>query len=133
MFWKAAPSDQYPLGHRSGTLPPAVQPFQAHVLEARYVIVDHGEVERLTARLRMRPIGFEVLQDLIDSGDLDPEVLKRAPTFDLLGAVGDWTPEGGFVPATWTDRSTCRDDYRCAYELDPSACRKGSRAPHDAL
>ena len=46
----------------------------------------------MTARLRMRPIGMDVLQDLVDSGDLDPAIVAQMPTL-TFGAQIEWTPE----------------------------------------
>jgi hypothetical protein len=40
--------------------------------------------ERVTVQVRLRPIGLEVLDDLIDSDDLDPGVRDAMPVFDLL-------------------------------------------------
>ena len=46
--------------------------------------------DRVTARLHIRPVGLDVLDDLIESGDLDPAVRERMPTFTLDGATLEW-------------------------------------------
>jgi hypothetical protein len=46
-------------------------------------------------RVRMRPVDFDLLGDLVGSNDLDPAVLDRVPTYDV-GALREWTSDGGF-------------------------------------
>jgi hypothetical protein len=91
-FWEVAPSAAHPKGYEALTLPYATDPNIPHTLSARYVIARHREIARMTIRLRMRPIGMDVLQDLVDSGDLDASVLARVPTFTLHGASVEWRP-----------------------------------------
>ncbi len=38
---------------------------------------------RVTLRIRIQPVGIDVLQDLVDSKDLDPAVVAKMPTFDV--------------------------------------------------
>ena len=52
--------------------------------------------DRVTMRVRMRPIDFDLLDDLVASKDLDPAVLDRVPTYELGGATREWTSAGGF-------------------------------------
>jgi hypothetical protein len=47
--------------------------------------------DRVTMRVRLTPVGLDVLDDLIQSGDLDPKVKTQMPTFDLAGATLEWT------------------------------------------
>jgi hypothetical protein len=53
--------------------------------------------DRVTLRLRLQPIGIDVLQDLVDSGDLDGGVVAAMPTFDVplegptMPALVEWT------------------------------------------
>jgi hypothetical protein len=55
----------------------------------------------------MRPIGMDVLRDLVDSGDLDEEVIAAVPTFTMHGAAVEWRPEES------TPRSLLPDDLGC--------------------
>lgn len=48
-------------------------------------------VARVTMRVRLRPIGLEILDDLIASGDLDPTLKDRLPTYTLAGTVMEWS------------------------------------------
>ena len=48
--------------------------------------------------VHMQPMGLDVLNDLVDSTDLDPAIRDAMPTLDFLpnegiAATVDWTPE----------------------------------------
>jgi hypothetical protein len=106
-FWEAASSSAYPDGYESLTLPFTIEPAIPHTLSARYAVARHREIARLTVRLRMRPIGLEVLESLVGSGDLDPSVIERMPTFTLYGAAVEWRPNEPMP------RSLLPDDLSC--------------------
>ena len=42
-------------------------------------------------RVMLRPIGHEILRELIDSGDLDPAVLDNSLTFEVEPSVLEWS------------------------------------------
>jgi len=42
-------------------------------------------------RVRLQPVGLEVLDDLIATGDLDPQFRAAMPTLQM-GATLEWTP-----------------------------------------
>ena len=48
--------------------------------------------DRVTMRVRLVPVGLDVLDDLIQSGDLDPAVKSKMPAFTLEGTRLEWTP-----------------------------------------
>ena len=99
MFWEAAPSELHPDGFTSHALPVATTSYVAgaHSVIRQYrASGPDGLPARVTARLRMRPIGLDVLHDLVESGDLDPAVVEEMPTF-TLGAELEWTPEDGLM------------------------------------
>jgi Cytochrome c554 and c-prime len=106
-FWKAARSSAHPDGYEALTLPFATDPTLPHTIAARYTISRHREIARMTVRLRMRPIGLDVLTDLVQSGDLDPSVIEQVPTFTLHGAAVEWRPDEP------TPRSLLPDDLTC--------------------
>jgi hypothetical protein len=91
-FWEAASSSAQPDGYESLTLPFTIQPSIPHTLSARFVIARYRDIARMTARLRIQPIGRDVLDDLIRSGDLDKAAADRMPTFTLQGAAVEWRP-----------------------------------------
>jgi hypothetical protein len=119
MLWEAAFSALHPEGHRSTALPALTELGQPHTLTRKYQLP--GLPARLTAVLRMQPIGTDVLESLVDSGDLDARVLKEMPIFTLHGTSTEWKREDGYQPLTTPLPSplSCPDDYLCM--LDPSA------------
>ncbi len=116
MFWEAEASDAYPDGYASLTLPAQATVTQPHSLEARYRIFDLPRVARVSVRLRMRPIGMDVLEDLVGSGDLAEDVLKEMPTFTLHGTAVEWSPRDGTLTRNWPETLECPDSYRCLLE-----------------
>ena len=54
-----------------------------------------GLPDKVTLRLLMRPMGLDVLQSLVDSGDLDPAVVGAMPTFTVVNEI-TWTEAAGF-------------------------------------
>lgn len=120
MFWEAAPSNEYPDGYASLTLPAPLTPLTPHTLEASYQIPSFARVARIRLQLRMRALGIDVLRELVDSGDLDESVLDEVETFTLHGAAVDYDPKTRRVESLWPDELKCPDSYRCL--LEPEAC-----------
>ncbi|HEY0477115.1 MAG TPA: multiheme c-type cytochrome [Kofleriaceae bacterium] len=50
-----------------------------------------ARIDKITAKLRIRPLSYALLDDLVASGDLDPAVAGRLPTLDILGTQSTWT------------------------------------------
>lgn len=73
-------------------LPFTIDPGLAHALSARFMIARYRDIARMTIRLRLQPIGIDVLQDLVASGDLDASIVKQMPTFTMQGAAVEWRP-----------------------------------------
>jgi hypothetical protein len=124
-FWQAAPSAAYPEGRRSLVLPAAAERGTAHSIVVEYVLAPALPVARATVRLRMRPVGLDVLQDLERSGDLARDVAPRMPTFTLHGASVEWSataPES--LRSLWPPDLECPDAYRCLLEPDAPACAR---------
>ncbi len=91
MFWDAR-------DYRSDLLTPAVtndpaDPNYIHSVEHTYTLP--AVPVRVTARMRIRPIGLDMIDDLIASDHLDPLYRDRIPTFDLAGTVLEWRTEHG--------------------------------------
>lgn len=123
MFWEAAPSEQYPEGFTSYGLPARKDLTPAHTLVRKFQVPGFALPARITARVRMRPMGMDVLQDLVDSKDLDPKLLAEVPTFTLHGTVVEWKLEDGLtqVVAPKPAPLQCPDDYLCL--LHPETCK----------
>ena len=125
MFWEAEPSEAYPDGHVSQTLPPATTTYlrgkHAQIKQYRLATADGELPARVTARLRVRPIGRDVLQDLVDSGDLDPAVRDAMQTL-TVGPQIEWTPQDGMMkPVEADERPADCSSYVCMLHGD-AAC-----------
>jgi Cytochrome c554 and c-prime len=122
MFWEAAPSAAHPDGYESLTLPPATKLGVPHTLRARYRIAELARVARVTARLLLRPIGIDVLEDLVHSGDLDPKVVAELPTHSLYGAAKAWDPQTGALTPLEPEAPLCPESYRCLLQPNEDGC-----------
>jgi hypothetical protein len=122
MFWEAEKSRAHPDGYESNVLPVArttyVEGENAVVKQYRARTPSGALPARVTARLRIRPIGLDVLHDLVESGDLDPKFVAEMPTL-TFGAQIEWTRQDGVLKTiSATLKSDC-NKYRCL--LDPKA------------
>jgi hypothetical protein len=117
-FWEAAETGGYELPVLLTTNKADLRYFANHVIQAfpggatAPTILPFRPV-RVTLRIRVQPIGLDVLQDLVSTGDLDPSIVAKMPTFDVslqgplvpgLTTPGglEWTPSSNDVPG-WTD------------------------------
>jgi hypothetical protein len=126
MFWDAAPSREHPNGYESSTL--AVRSTTLgvgdHSVEKQYRVPGRdgaGTPARITARLRIRPIGMDVLEDLVASGDLDATLVAQMPTF-TFGAQLEWTQQDGFEKAISARPTSDCKSYRCLLEPGSTSC-----------
>ena len=99
-FWEVANIE-------STTLP---APTSRDILDPAYIDVHRAHTYRIegpaparvSMRVRIRPMALDILQSLVDSGDLDPADISPMPTFDL-----------GFTELTWRrGDGTCVPDTR---------------------
>ena len=88
-FWEAATVVP------NKVLPTAVDLQIPHTVLCEYRTPGHQQPARLTMRMLVRPVGMDVLQDLIDSGDLDAAVKAKMPTFQVQNTVIEWTADQG--------------------------------------
>jgi hypothetical protein len=86
MFWDAASIE-------SELLPPPSMPGADHSVLGIYPLGASPQPDRIELAVHMEPIGLEVLDDLIDSGDLDPSYRDVLPRLDLEGASLTWTAD----------------------------------------
>ncbi len=91
MFWEAEGKVESSVLPATTTLDPA-DPAYYHYVERRFPIL--GQVPaRVTLRVRLRPMGLDVLDDLVQSGHLDPAIRAAIPTFDLESTLLTWEGE----------------------------------------
>jgi hypothetical protein len=75
--------------------------------------------DRVTFRMRLQAVGVDVLNDLVDSGDLDPGVPGAMPTFDVsfLGA------DGGIQSSLeWTSQAAASVTYQDEFDQTIATC-----------
>lgn len=92
MFWEAKDivSEVLEQGKTSDPSKPGF--FHA---KTRSFKITNGTPDRITMRVRVQPIGLDVLDKLIESGDLAPEFRSKMPTFELAGTKLEWTAANG--------------------------------------
>jgi hypothetical protein len=95
MFWQAQePSETYQLPGTMTFNMMDVRYFQTHYFKnfpGQATLT--AQPDRVTMRVRLQPIGLDVIDDLIGSGDLEPSVRASIPTFDLgTTPLVEWTP-----------------------------------------
>ena len=90
MFW-----DAREVTRSSLPAPTAVSPFDADYIEThiRRTWQLAQRPDRVEVRVWLRAMGKEVLDDLVASGDLSPEVWQNVRTWELGGAHKVWTAE----------------------------------------
>ncbi|AKV03029.1 cytochrome c family protein [Labilithrix luteola] len=93
MFWQAASVESNQLTASVTTDP--TDPAFYHSVTRTYPLPSPAP-DRVTMRARMRPVDFDLLDDLVATGDLDAAILDKIPTFDLASTVKEWTRDGGF-------------------------------------
>jgi hypothetical protein len=96
MFWQAASHDSNQLHAPVSGNPTDPAYYLTHALRNYPQPTSTPSVlttmpDRVTMRVRLVPVGLDVLDDLIDGGDLDAGVKAAMPTFDLAGTTLEWT------------------------------------------
>jgi hypothetical protein len=95
MFWQAAAFESHQLPAQVTFDPLDPRFYRTHIVRSfPRASTLPGTPDRVTMRVRFQPIGLDVIDDLIGSGDLDPAIRAKIPTFDV-GAAVEWTPAKG--------------------------------------
>ena len=55
------------------------------------------DVDRVEIKVKMRPMSLHIIQSLIDSGDLAPQIREAIPTFTLKSTEVTWTRDDGYL------------------------------------
>lgn len=105
MFWDAAQaiSNQIQASIKPTTTDPSSY-TRSHV-KALYPTAGPlpARPDRITMRVLIKPVGDDVLSELVASGDLPPDVAPRVPQFEFAQTKLEWTPAKGKAP---TDSQT---------------------------
>jgi hypothetical protein len=92
-FWEVREVD------RTGLLTPAVTTdrndprFDHSVTRSWPVSTFFQQIARVTAEVHIRPLPFDVLDDLMASGHLTLDLSPQVPTHTIEGSVLEWRPE----------------------------------------
>ena len=75
------------------TLSPS-EPGYFHALTRSWQLV--GDIDAVALAVRVQPVGLDIVDDLIASGDLDPSVRDEMPVFSIAGASRTWHSIDGY-------------------------------------
>jgi len=125
MFWEAASIDktrsrQLPPTPIGGNLVPGGHSRECTFrppLTAASVAPDHIDL-----RVRLRPMGLDVLQDLVKSGHLGADVPPRMPTFTVASYRAVYSATSGSYAILDTAPGDC-DAYRCMLDPEAGSCQ----------
>ncbi len=105
MFWEAASFGTNALPALTTFNPSDPNFYQTH--KTRFFPANGAAIvpapDRITLRVRLRAMGLDVLDNLIASGDLDPQFRTAMPTFTVGGTL-EWTKAA--ATRTYVDRNT---------------------------
>ncbi len=93
MLWQGVTAESTLLPVATGATPQ--DPGYYHSVTKSFDVPPSAD--RITMRVRIQPIGLDVIDDLTKSGDLDPSFRAKMPTFTLAGSVVEWKKELGYV------------------------------------
>jgi hypothetical protein len=119
MFWQAATTEGNELTMPVTNDKTDPRYYQTHIYQRfpRALNTPLAQMpDQVTVRIRVQPIGLDVLDDLVGSGDLDGGLTGAMPTFDVAPLL-TWTPAA--AAACQTTQGT-----PCTYEEDgvPVTC-----------
>jgi len=121
MFWEAMPQ-AVPNPADSLLLPPStlanLNGNPRHTLERSFRVSSVPLPVRYVMQLRMRPMGIDVLLDLVKSGHLDPAVVARMPTLTVTTREFRAVPNSTELLQISRSEADC-STYRCM--LNPQA------------
>ena len=69
----------------------STSPLFDHSTTATFTPGNANAIDRIDARMRIRPFAFEMIDLLVASGDLDPALRAKIPTLEIKGATRQWT------------------------------------------
>ncbi|MBT6434291.1 MAG: hypothetical protein HOK97_19035 [Deltaproteobacteria bacterium] len=92
MFWEAMDYTSNALPGPTALSPLNPDYVDTHVMRTYEV---PGTLDKVRLQVHIRPIGLDILDDLIESGDLDPEFRDRMQTITIESASLEWSVHNG--------------------------------------
>jgi hypothetical protein len=89
LFWDVAHVDSKLL--RAPVTLDQNSPLFDHSSTVKITVADYPAIKSITARIRIRPLSYALLDDLVGSGDLAAGVASELRTLDILGTQSTWT------------------------------------------
>lgn len=121
MFWDAV-EQATPLEKDHYTLPPSVVGGEIrHYLNREFRMMGATPAVRYVMRLRMRPVGRDVLDDLVRTGHLDPSIAARVPTFTVQEREYQTSPDTQAFTLVSVSPGSCHE-YRCLLDPQSRSC-----------
>lgn len=125
MFWEAASIDMsrsrlLPTTPPGGNLKPGGHSRECTFrppVSAAAMTPDHIDL-----RVRLRPMGLDVLQDLVKSGHLAADIPQRMPTFTVSSYRATYSATTGNYSIIDTSPGDC-ESYRCVLDPEAPACK----------
>jgi len=93
MFWDVRTVDSQLLPY--GTTNDPTDPAFVHSVTRTFTLLGQSP-DRVSMQVYVRPVGFDVLGDLVASGHLDASVQSQIPTYELASTKLEWTSARGF-------------------------------------
>jgi hypothetical protein len=122
MFWQADSYETNQLPAQLTFQPTDPRYYQSHIVQAYPRSTGDwfaGVPDRVTMKIHLQPMGLEVLDDLVGTGDLDASVRAMMPTYDLdLGGTTtlEWTAAA--VNGTYFENNSYKVDCVTATNLN---------------
>jgi len=91
MFWEACDTQSNTLPVATSFSPLDPDWIDTHV--TRQLQIDIAGITRVTARVKMRPMRLDVIDELIEGGWLDPVHRSAFPVYTLGSTDVEWTPD----------------------------------------
>ena len=95
MFWEAASYESDLLLAPTSNDP--TDPAYTDVHRTRQYTLEIPAPARVTLRVRLRPMGLDILNDLVASGDLDAAIPEQIVTYELLASNVEWRADLGLL------------------------------------
>jgi hypothetical protein len=108
MFWQAADYESNTLPVKTTFDPSSPDFYKTHKIRffppsGAPIIPPSGQIDRITLQVKIQPVGRDVLDDVVNSGDLDAGIRDAMPTL-LVGNMLEWTQAA--ATHTYIDRTT---------------------------